>query len=93
MTTDQVTPAQQAFSGFPPYFENFSWGLGISVRIRRTHLGPSVGSFGWNGAYGTIWYSDPVEDMTAILMLQRSEPPWQPIYVDFWTAVYQAIDD
>lgn len=93
MTTDQLTPAQQAFSGFPPYFQDFGWGLGMSVRTRRAHLGPSVGSFGWNGAYGTIWYSDPVEDLTAILMLQRAEPPWQPIYVDFWTAVYQAIDD
>ena len=93
MTTDQLTPAQHAFAGFPPYFQDFGWGLGMSVRARRTQLGPSEGSYGWNGAYGTIWYSDPVEDMTAILMLQRAEPPWQPIYVDFWAAVYQAIDD
>ena len=93
MTTDQLTPAQHAFAGFPPYFQDFSWGLGMSVRTRRTQLGPSVGSYGWNGYYGTVWYNDPAEDLTAILMLQRAEPPWLPIYVDFWTAVYQAIDD
>ena len=90
MTTDHLTPAQHAFSGFPPYFENFGWGFGMSVRTRRTHLGPSVGSYGWNGR-GTIWYNDPAKDMTAILMTQRADsPPWRPIFVDFWTAVYQA---
>jgi len=47
MTSDHLTPAQQAFSGFPPYFQNFGWGFGMSVRTRRTHLGPSVGSYGW----------------------------------------------
>jgi hypothetical protein len=31
--------------------------------------------------------------MTTILMIQRGEPPWMPIYLDFWTSVYQAIDD
>jgi CubicO group peptidase (beta-lactamase class C family) len=93
MTTDHLTPAQHGFSGFPPYFQNFGWGFGMSVRTRRTHLGPSVGSYGWNG-YGTIWYTDPTEDMTTILMIQRADaPPWLPIFVDFWTAVYQAIDD
>jgi CubicO group peptidase (beta-lactamase class C family) len=93
MTSDHLTPAQQAFSGFPPYFQNFGWGFGMSVRTRRTHLGPSVGSYGWNG-HGTIWYTDPAEDMTTILMTQRADsPPWRPIFVDFWTTVYQAIDD
>jgi CubicO group peptidase (beta-lactamase class C family) len=93
MTTDHLTPTQRGFSGFPPYFQNFGWGFGMSVRTRRTHLGPSVGSYGWNG-YGTVWYTDPTEDMTTILMIQRADsPPWLPIFVDFWTAVYQAIDD
>jgi hypothetical protein len=31
--------------------------------------------------------------MTTILMIQRCEPPGLPIYLDFWTSVYQAIDD
>jgi hypothetical protein len=36
----------------------------------------------------------PAEDMTAILMIQRANTPtWQPIFLDFWTAAYQAIDD
>jgi len=95
MTSDQLTPTQKAVSGFTPgYFDDFGWGFGMAVRTRRTHLGPSVGSYGWNGGYGTIWYNDPAEDMTAILMIQRAAGrPTLPIFIDFFTAAYQAIDD
>jgi CubicO group peptidase (beta-lactamase class C family) len=105
MTSDQLTPAQKAVSGFTPgYFDDFGWGFGMSVRTRRTHLGPpprvsypwaaSVGSYGWPGRYGTAWCNDPAEDMTAILMIQRVyEPQSVAMRLDFWTAAYQAIDD
>jgi len=105
MTSDHLTPAQKAVSGFTPgYFDDIGWGFGVSVRTRRTHAGPSpgvsypwaasVGSYGWPGVYGTGWYNDPAEDMTTILMIQRAPaPPNLPILLDFWTAAYQAIDD
>jgi CubicO group peptidase (beta-lactamase class C family) len=96
MTSDQLTPAQKAVSGFwPGYFDTMGWGFGMSVRTRRTHLGPSVGSYGWPGFYGTAWYNDPVEDMTTIVIMQRAYAGDQrlPVWLDFWTTVYQAIDD
>jgi CubicO group peptidase (beta-lactamase class C family) len=96
MTSDQLTPAQKAVSGFwPGYFDAMGWGFGMSVRTRRTHLGPSVGSYGWPGFYGTAWYNDPAEDLTAIFMMQRAHAgdQRQPMWHDLWTAVYQAIDD
>lgn len=96
MTSDQLTPLQRAASGFwPGYFDTTSWGFGMGVVTRRTHLGPSAGSYGWTGFYGTCWYNDPTEDMTAILILQRAHAGDQrlPMQKDFWTAVYQAIDD
>ena len=95
MATDHLTPAQKAVSGFRPgYFDDFGWGLGVSVRTRRTHLGPSVGSYGWSGYYGSAWYNDPAEDLTVIFMRQWApSPPTMPILPDVWTAVYQAIDD
>jgi CubicO group peptidase (beta-lactamase class C family) len=104
MTSDPLTPAQKAVSGFRPgYFDDIGWGFGLSVRTRRAHLGPwpvsypplaSVGSYGWPGIYGTGWYNDPAEDMITILMIQRAPAPaGLPILVDFWTAAYQAIDD
>jgi len=97
MTSDHLTPAQKTVSGYWPadYFDDIGWGFGMSVRTRRTHLGPSVGSYGWPGYYGTVWYNDPAEDMTAIVMMQRAHAGDQslPMWYDFWTAVYQAIDD
>jgi CubicO group peptidase (beta-lactamase class C family) len=96
MTSDQLTPAQKAVSGFGPgYFDAIGWGFGMSVRTRRTHLGPSVGSYGWSGFYGTAWYNDPAEDLTAVFMMQRAHAGDQalPMWHDLWTAVYQAIDD
>lgn len=95
MTSDHLTPAQKAVSGFRPgYFDDIGWGFGMWVYTRRTHLGPSVGSYGSSGGYGTAWYNDPAEDMTTIFLTQRAPgpPPW-PILLDFWTAAYQAIDD
>jgi CubicO group peptidase (beta-lactamase class C family) len=96
MTSDQLTPAQKALSGFwPGYFHAMGWGFGMSVRTRRTHLGPSVGSYGWPGYYGTAWYNDPAEDLTTIFFMQRAHLGDQklPMWNDLWTAVYQAIDD
>jgi CubicO group peptidase (beta-lactamase class C family) len=95
MTSDHLTPAQKAVSGFSPGdFDDIGWGFGMSVRTRRTHLGPSAGSYGWPGKYSTAWYNDPAEDMTTILLIQRAPGPHTlPILPDFWTAAYQAIDD
>jgi CubicO group peptidase (beta-lactamase class C family) len=95
MTSDHLTPAQKAVSGFgPANFDDIGWGFGMSVRTRRTHLGPSAGSYGWPGRYSTAWYNDPAENMTTILMIQRAhEPQSLSILLDFWTAAYQAVDD
>ena len=96
MTSDHLTPAQKAVSGFwPGYFDTTSWGFGMNVRTRRTHPGPSVGSYGCPGKYGTAWYNDPAEDMTTIFIMQRAHAGDQrlPMWLDFWATAYQAIDD
>lgn len=95
MTSDHLTPAQKAVSGFwPGYFGNMGWGFGMSVLTGRANLGPSIGSYGWPGFYGTAWYNDPAEDMTTIFLMQRAHAGDQrlPMWRDLWTAVYQAID-
>ncbi|MEO3772704.1 serine hydrolase domain-containing protein [Micromonospora sp. B9E7] len=96
MATDHLSPAQKVVSGFEPgYFDNFGWGFGMSVVTRRTHLGPSVGSYGWPGFYGTAWYNDPAEDMATVVVMQRAHMGNQklPLWSDVWTTIYQAIDD
>jgi CubicO group peptidase (beta-lactamase class C family) len=77
----------------PDYLDEIGWGFGMSVRSRRSQLGPSVGTYGWPGFWGTEWYNDPVEDLATIVMIQRAHAPATiPLAADFRAGVYQAID-
>jgi len=95
MTTDQLTPQQKAGSGFiPAYWDSRGWGFGVSVVTQRDDLSAVPGRFGWDGGLGTSWFSDPKEDLVGILMTQRAAfPLFSGVYLDYWTSVYQAIDD
>jgi CubicO group peptidase (beta-lactamase class C family) len=96
MTTDQLTPEQKAAS---PFFEHFwdsrGWGLGLSIVTRRDDVAAVPGRFGWDGAFSTSLYVDPREDMVGVLMAQCRPGALRlpPVVLDFWTSVYQAIDD
>ena len=93
MTTDQLTPRQaESAGGF--LGPNRGWGFGVSVVTARDDVASVPGRFGWDGGLGTSWSSDPAEDVVAILMTQRlATPEFPALYLDFWTSVYQAIDD
>jgi len=92
MTTNQLTDEQQRdASSF--FVEPRGWGFGLSMVTGRNDLSMVPGRFGWEGGYGTSWASDPKEELTAILMTQLLFPQAAAIYQDFWTGVYQAIDD
>jgi CubicO group peptidase (beta-lactamase class C family) len=96
MTTDQLSAQQKAEAiFFPGWFEVRGWGFGVSVVVKRNSIATSPGQFGWAGAFGTAWVSDPKEDLVAILMTQCMDFPPRPagIQPDFLTCVYQAIDD
>jgi CubicO group peptidase (beta-lactamase class C family) len=94
MTTDHLTPEQKVGSELL-LGENRGWGFGVSIVTRRDDVSAVPGRFGWDGGYGTSWWSDPKEDMVAILMSQRlwDSPSAPGVYLDFWTSAYQAIDD
>ena len=91
MTTNQVAPEQkigaEMFLG-----DNRGWGFGVSVFTRRDDVASAPGRFGWEGGLGSSWYADLSEDIVAILMTQVMGFP-SGILDDFWTSVYQAIDD
>ncbi len=72
MTADHITAEQKAASDFfPGFWDNRGWGFGMAVVTRRDDVARSVGTYGWDGGYGTSWYADPREDLTGILMTQR----------------------
>jgi CubicO group peptidase (beta-lactamase class C family) len=95
MTTDQLTLEQKIASPFfPGYWGSHGWGLGMAVVTQRDGIASVPGRFGWDGAFGTSWYSDPHENMVTILMTQRyANPLAAQINADFSTLAYQAIDD
>lgn len=93
MTTDHLTPEQKAASDAVSVFlDGRGWGFGVSVVTGRDDVAAVPGRYGWDGGLGTSWSSDPTEDVVAILMTQRL-PPSLEVFADFWTSVYQAIDD
>jgi CubicO group peptidase (beta-lactamase class C family) len=94
MTSDQLTPAQQAEQ--PIFFgDSASWGFGMAVVTKRADVGIGPGRFGWDGGYGTSGHADPNEDLVGVLLTQRMmdspEPP--AVFADFWTSAYQAMED
>jgi CubicO group peptidase (beta-lactamase class C family) len=94
MTTNQITPEQKA--GAEIFLdESRDWGLGMSVITKRTGIAAVPGRFGWDGGLGTSAYTDPHEDMIAMLFTQLAwtSPVGPKLYEDFWTAAYAAIDD
>jgi CubicO group peptidase (beta-lactamase class C family) len=66
-------------------------GLGVGIRADRGRFGglESVGSFGWGGAFNTVFWVDPEEDLIGVVMSQCG------MRMDFLntcrTLVYQAL--
>jgi len=60
--------------------------------IRRQGFSYTVapGAYGWNGGFGTSWFNDPANGLTAVLLTQRvfdsADPP--QLHKDFWRAAY-----
>ena len=92
MSTNQLTADQQAGSFLP---EGYGWGFGMAVVTRRNDLYEVPGRFGWDGGYGTSAYTDPVNGLIGIQLTQQlwTSPSPPPVQRDFWTAVYQALEN
>ncbi|GAA1935412.1 serine hydrolase domain-containing protein [Kitasatospora viridis] len=96
MTTDHLTRRQREASTLvwtPVFQQHFGWGFGMAVNLRRNHLAPSVGSYGWYGKYGTGWFNDPARDLTAMLVTQSTATFRHRVFPQVWAAAYRALDD
>ena len=69
-------------------------GFGLSVEVVQDAVQAgwrrSNGSYGWDGAFGTIFWVDPKEQLIAVLLVQRSG---RDVHHDFENAIMQAIVD
>jgi CubicO group peptidase (beta-lactamase class C family) len=71
MRTNRMTPdIENRIPGLDPNSEGYGFGLTVAVRERASTLMGSLGEFYWNGAYGTLWWADPVEDLAVVFMAQ-----------------------
>jgi CubicO group peptidase (beta-lactamase class C family) len=94
---DEYRPAhRRAEGGERRVLRRREW---LGIRIWRDHpaddLAAVPGRFGWTGGTGTCVYTDPAEELIGILPTQRymTSPMPPPVFRDFWTCAYQAIDD
>jgi CubicO group peptidase (beta-lactamase class C family) len=95
MTSDRLTAEQRAVASMEPgFFDNHSWGFGVSMVTRRQNLGESVGSYFWDGGLGTSWRNDPAKNLVVILLTQVtwSSPTPPAIAGDNLTLAYQALE-
>ncbi|TKK88383.1 beta-lactamase family protein [Herbidospora galbida] len=103
MTTNRLTPEQNAFRNALAadnvhvsfgQGQHGGWGMGMAVRTYRGDYAP-IGQFGWDGGSGTSTYADPANGLVGILLTQvgMSVPDPARLVHDFWTTVYQAIEE
>ncbi|MFH8634926.1 serine hydrolase domain-containing protein [Streptomyces lydicus] len=103
MTTNRLTPEQttalQTWARSVVHLshgqgQTGGWGFGMTVRTYRGDYAP-IGQFGWDGGAGTTTYADPDNQLVGILLTQTgmSTPDSARAIHDFWTTLYQAIDD
>ena len=71
----------------------FGLGFGILTNPAQTTDALSVGSYTWGGAYGTLYWADPVEDLIGILLIQIRPYNHFNIRPMFSNVVTQAVID
>ena len=71
----------------------FGLGFGVLVDPMQSFDTISPGSYGWGGAYGTLYYADPIEDVVGLMFIQlRGHGPLN-IRQRFTNVVSQAVID
>lgn len=75
--------------------EGFGFGLGYSVTtdLGRSAMPSAEGTYGWGGAYCTVFWVDPEDKVIGILMTQVRPYTHLNIRQDFQTLTYQALVD
>ena len=84
---EQENPLDEASNnGF-----GFGLGFGLVTNSVNNSIIGSEGEYNWGGAAGTVFWIDPVENISVVSMIQLMSSPWK-LREDLKVAVYQALD-
>jgi CubicO group peptidase (beta-lactamase class C family) len=78
---------------FPRPGMGFGLGYQVTDDVGESGTIGSIGTYGWGGAYGTIFLVDPVEELIGVMMMNLQPHEHLNIRRDFQTLAYQAITD
>jgi CubicO group peptidase (beta-lactamase class C family) len=92
MQTNYLTATQMA-DGEMILGPGWGWGYGVGVVVGNNPYGISRGAYGWNGGFGTSWFNEPAQALTALLLTQRvfDSPDPPQVHNDFWRAVHEVL--
>ena len=91
MISNHIGAGKDVYVRGPGY--GFGLGFGVLTDSARAIDALSIGSYTWGGAYGTLYWADPVEDLIGLLMIQIRPYNHLSIRPLFSNLVTQAVVD
>jgi len=92
MTRDHLTPEQKSASSFfPGFFDTHGWGYGVAISTAPDAVTRTPGRYGWDGGFGTSWFTDPGRNLIAIVMTQSPDFLFSGGRDAFFHGVYDAV--
>jgi CubicO group peptidase (beta-lactamase class C family) len=88
MTSNHLT-AEQIRSG-GPLLSGLGWGYGMAVAVEPDSVSEIPGRYGWDGGYGTSWFTHPAQGRIGVLLTQTSNVLWNGTTQEFARLVLQA---
>jgi CubicO group peptidase (beta-lactamase class C family) len=84
MTTNSLPPKMHIAGHEAGPAHGTGWGLGFAVRTSPdfSYIPGAVGSFNWQGSWGTFFSIDPAQKLILIMMMQRIEHSNNGFYFD-----------
>ena len=93
MTTNQLTDEQRKASAnslTPGMFDTAGWGYGMGVQVAGNPDTDTPGAYGWDGGFGSSWFTDPNRKVISIVMTQGSNVLFNGALPAYRSAVYKA---
>ena len=94
MRANRMTPdIENRIAALDTNSEGYGFGLTVAVREQPGSLLGNAGEFYWNGAYGTLGWAAPTEDLAVVFMVQVPGEQRRRYRSLINALVYQSLED